>query len=316
MPNMDIPYTLEQQILLMKNYVVFKRKDKIKKLLDYSGYFRISRYGKYLLSLSAILKKKPDQETFLALYDFDVKLRQILFFYCKKVEIKFKTAVSNSVSLKETNSVFYLEDSFYTKSKGERDSNKRERNARYYSIFKSELIKKERDIRNKAHKYPEFVEYRTGGIRSRKKIPCWAAFSYFEFGTVETLYSYLRGDLKKEVLEYGYERKNYTKIDTEIIESWLSAVRNLRNICAHHNRIVGRTSSVVRLDHSEQNDLLQSQTDLFSRIYAVNKLISDEDRRNLKKELQSLIKKSKIDIFKLKILPVDWESKYDLIIKF
>jgi uncharacterized protein with WD repeat len=47
---LDQPIDLDQQAELMKKYIVFKRKTRVKKLLVYTGYFRLSRYGKYLIS--------------------------------------------------------------------------------------------------------------------------------------------------------------------------------------------------------------------------------------------------------------------------
>lgn len=37
------PISLEAQVELMKKYVVFKKKTRIKKMLFYTGYFRLSR---------------------------------------------------------------------------------------------------------------------------------------------------------------------------------------------------------------------------------------------------------------------------------
>ena len=51
-------------------------------------------------------------------------------------------------------------------------------------------------------KHPERKEYRKGGTRQNNVLPVWAAFSYFEMGTMVMIYSYLRGDLRKEVLDY------------------------------------------------------------------------------------------------------------------
>src|SRR5699024_11983105 len=103
-------------------------------------------------------------------------------------------------------------------------------------------------LRKKVNKYPEFQEYRHGGTRSAKKIPCWAAFSYFEFGSITNIYAYLRGDLRKDVLVYGYSKERYGKETTKQIDTWLDAIRNIRNYCYHHNIIVRKKSSVVYID--------------------------------------------------------------------
>ena len=165
-------------------------------------------------------------------------------------------------------------------------------------------------------KYPELKEYRKGGNRQKNKLPIWVAFSYFELGTVVKMYNYLRGDLRKAVLTYSFTKAKYAKSDTEIVDTWLDAVRNLRNYCAHNSMLVGMTSSVVLMDLNDDANLLKADNDLFSRIYALKKLVPTEDVDNLKNDIKKLIKKTPIDIFLLGILPSDWEDIYDRIVTF
>lgn len=314
MSNLDTPFNIEEQIDAMKNYVVFTKRSRMKRLLNYAGYFRISRYGKYLLSYSNILGNKPNQDLLFQVYDFDIELRRILFTYCKKAEIQFKSHLANAASLKTNNQNFYLDDTYYTKSRGEGDRNKRNNNITFYKKFKKTIVDEEKKLRTNVNKYPEFNEYRRGGNRVSNKIPSWAAFSYFDFGAITHIYAYLRGDLRKEVLVYGYSKRRYGKETTKEMDTWLDAIRNLRNICSHHNKLVGKTSSIVLLDSSEQNNLLMNQTDLFSRLYALKKILNKEDSEKLKKELQKLIKNTKFNIYQLNILPNNWDQLFDRII--
>ena len=62
---------------------------------------------------------------------------------------------------------------------------------------------------------------------------------------------------------------------------------------------------------SRYGKFLISNTDLFSRIYALKKILPTSEHEYLKHDLQKLIQHSKINIFMLKILPNDWESRYD-----
>lgn len=312
MINLDEPISLGAQADLMKKYVTFNRKTRIKKVLLYTGYFRLSRYGKYLLSLSNIIKSKPDQELLFNVYNFDVELRKLLFCYVKKAEIQFKSNLSNAISLKTNDPVFYLNDSFYNPTKGDSDKNKRVSNRAYFNKYFTNLQSHENELRMNVNKYPELKEYRSGGIRSMKKIPCWAAFSYFEYGVITNMYSYLRGDLRKVVLTYGYTKKNYGKEVTKQMDTWLDAIRNLRNVCAHHNKLIGKTSSVVLPEYIDIGILI-TNTDLFSRIYALKKVLNTSDAIELKSGLEKIIKKAKFDIYKLEILPSDWKARYDRI---
>ncbi len=313
--NHDQPIDLDQQAELMKKYIVFKRKTRVKKLLIYTGYFRLSRYGKYLLSQSNIIKSKPNQDLLFEAYDFDVKLRRLFFDYVKKVEIQFKSHLANAVSLKANDSAFYLDRQYYTPSKGDNDKNKRKSNIEFFNnkFFKN-LQAQEKELRQNVNKYPELKEYRNGGSRSRKKIPCWAAFSYFEFGIITNIYAFLRGDLRKTVLTYGYSRKNYSKQVTKQMDTWLDATRNLRNVCSHHNKLIGKTSSIV-LPEFDEDDILVTNTDLFSRIYALKKILNENDAKQLKLDLDKLVRKTKFDVYLFEILPSDWQERYDRINK-
>lgn len=49
------------------------------------------------------------------------------------------------------------------------------------------------------------------------------------------------------------------------MDTWLDAVRNLRNYCAHHSMLVGTTSSVVIPDNRDSSDVLPDNTNLYSR---------------------------------------------------
>lgn len=317
MANAEPPITLDEQVIQMKKYVSFRQRKKMRDFLNYAGYFRASRYGKFLLSRVNVTGVKSKQDVLFALYGFDVELRRILNFYCNRAEIRFKSALSNACSIKLNDGAFYLNKQSYTPSQGEKDAKKRKRNIDFFnSYFYKDILSKETKLRRDVRKYPELKEYRKGGNRQRNKLPVWVAFSYFDLGTITMMYNYLRGDLRKAILTYSFGKKSYAKRDTEIMDTWLDAVRNLRNYCAHNSMLAGMTSSVVLLDTNDDKDLLQADNDLFSRIYALKKLIPSGDVNNMKKDIKKLIKKTPIDIFLLGILPSDWEDVYDKIVEF
>ena len=312
MPNTELPIDLESQVVLMKKYVNFRQRKKMREFLSYAGYFRASRYGKYLLTQVNAFGSKADVKVFFSLYEFDMQLRLLLFKYCKKAEVHFKSAIANAISLKTNNAGFYLDRQFYTPSKSEKDKKTRNRNVTYFNTkFFANLKDSEEKLRQDVVKYPELKEYRKGGTRQNNILPVWAAFSYFEMGTMVMMYSYLRGDLRKEVLDYAYPTSNYKKEVTKQMDTWLDAVRNLRNYCAHHSMLVGMTSSVVIPDNRDSADVLPNNTNLYSRLYALKKILPHKDAEMLGKELEKLISKTKLDVYKMKILPKNWKDLYD-----
>lgn len=315
MPNTELPMDLESQVVLMKKYITFRQRKKMREFLGYAGYFRASRYGKFLLTQVNAFGSKADSKVFFELYDFDVQLRLLLFKYCKKAEVRFKSAIANAVSLKTGDAGFYLDRQYYTPTKSEKDKKTRNRNITFFNTkFFANLTNDEEKLRRDVVKHPELREYRKGGTRQNNVLPVWAAFSYFEMGTMVMIYSYLRGDLRKEVLNYTYSQNNYKKEVTKQMDTWLDAVRNLKNYCAHHSMVVGMTSSVVIPDNRDSVDVLPDNTNLYSRLYALKKILSQKDADMLARELEKLISKTKIDIYKMNVLPANWKELYDKIL--
>lgn len=315
MPNTELPMDLESQVVLMKKYITFRQRKKMREFLGYAGYFRASRYGKFLLTQVNAFGSKANSKVFFELYDFDVQLRLLLFKYCKKAEVRFKSAIANAVSLKTGDAGFYLDRQYYTPTKSEKDKKTRNRNITFFNTkFFANLTNDEEKLRRDVVKHPELSEYRKGGTRQNNVLPVWAAFSYFEMGTIVMIYSYLRGDLRKEVLDYTYSASNYKKEVTKQMDTWLDAVRNLRNYCAHHSMVVGMTSSVVIPDNRDSTDVLPDNTNLYSRLYALKKILLQQDADMLMNELDRLISRTKIDVYKMNILPANWKDLYDRIL--
>ena len=315
MPNTELPMDLESQVVLMKKYITFRQRKKMREFLGYAGYFRASRYGKFLLTQVNAFGSKANSKVFFELYDFDVQLRLLLFKYCKKAEVRFKSAIANAVSLKTGDAGFYLDRQYYTPTKSEKDKKTRNRNITFFNTkFFANLTNDEEKLRRDVVKHPELREYRKGGTRQNNVLPVWAAFSYFEMGTIVMIYSYLRGDLRKEVLDYTYSASNYKKEVTKQMDTWLDAVRNLRNYCAHHSMVVGMTSSVVIPDNRDSTYVLPDNTNLYSRLYALKKILLQQDADMLMNELDRLISRTKIDVYKMNILPANWKDLYDRIL--
>ena len=315
MPNTELPMDLESQVVLMKKYITFRQRKKMREFLGYAGYFRASRYGKFLLTQVNAFGSKANSKVFFELYDFDVQLRLLLFKYCKKAEVRFKSAIANAVSLKTGDAGFYLDRQYYTPTKSEKDKKTRNRNITFFNTkFFANLTNDEEKLRRDVVKHAELREDRKGGTRQNNVLPVWAAFSYFEMGTIVMIYSYLRGDLRKEVLDYTYSASNYKKEVTKQMDTWLDAVRNLRNYCAHHSMVVGMTSSVVIPDNRDSTDVLPDNTNLYSRLYALKKILLQQDADMLMNELDRLISRTKIDVYKMNILPANWKDLYDRIL--
>ena len=74
------------------------------------------------------------------------------------------------------------------------------------------------------------------------------------------------------------------------------------------------TSSVVIPDNRDSADVLPDNTNLYSRLYALKKILPQKDADMLARELEKLISKTKIDIYKMNVLPANWKELYDKIL--
>jgi abortive infection bacteriophage resistance protein len=212
----------------------------------------------------------------------------------------------------ENNCRFYLSENSYTPTKGNNDKLSKQKNVRYFEGFLKDIQNNEQRIRTDTARYPEVKEMRPKGEGENALLPAEVYFHYIDLGDICPIYSYLRGDLRKEVLRYGYTRKNYGKETTKQFDTWLEAVRNLRNFCAHHFMLVGKASCVIIPEFGEDY-IVSSKTDLFSRLYALKKILPEDISGSLKCSLQALLKSTDIDALGLGILPRDWEEKFDRI---
>lgn len=304
-----VPISLENQLDSMKKYVIFNQKKGIKALLSFMGYYRLSRYGKFLIASS---NSKHKVESLRSICQLDESFRNIFFEYCKTVEIQFKTNLADIVSDECGNSLFYLDESVYTKSRGEKDKNTKNRNVRYFTTFFREITDKEQKYRNNRKKYHEFKSYVPNAINKNGNLPCWAIFTQLEFGSVANIFYYLNLRYRNIFIEKGYGVAKSNKALTKEFDTWVDSVRNLRNACVHYNRIIGNTSSTV-LAQSAKGEYLPVQNDLFARIYALKKLLGKEDADKMKNAIVVAIRRSHLDVIALNILPKDWEIKFDSI---
>lgn len=85
-----------------------------------------------------------------------------------------------------------------------------------------------------------FVRHYRGKYTSERHLPVWMATELLSFGALSTMYSYLKGNVRKKIAqEFGQPEPIFT--------SWLHTLTAIRNVCAHHNRLWNRELSVKPL---------------------------------------------------------------------
>jgi abortive infection bacteriophage resistance protein len=159
--------------------------------------------------------KQISFEEIILLYDFDSKLRSLLFDSVEKIEIAFRTQIIYHFS--ETyGSHWQIEPNIY------RDS------SRFISHIQSlsEEIKRSDET---------FIKHYFQKYSSPTQPPSWMSIEVASLGLLSKIYQNLKSGNEKLYVALYFGLKK-----VEILENWMLCISNLRNICAHHGRVWNR----------------------------------------------------------------------------
>ncbi|EKD26253.1 MAG: putative phage AbiD protein [uncultured bacterium] len=204
-----------QQIeLLSERGILFSNKEQSEKYLTYHNYYYISGYIYYFEKKDSFrthqFKKQINFNDIVLLVNFDQTLREQCFNALQTIEIAIRSSIARNLSLLygpfclEKKDIFRREDFNY----------------RLIEIIKKSLV----DHRNEAF-ITHFSNKYTNPIP-----PVWVIIEILTIGNISAIYGYLKTELQKRIAADF-------NIDHTILESWLKAITELRNTCAHHARL-------------------------------------------------------------------------------
>ena len=215
--------------------------------LNHISYFRIATYLRPMEDDALTHHYKPNAsfEKAVMLYEFDTKLRQLLFAAIQQIEISLRSKIINKFSLVH-GAMWFLESSLAT------DKHKFAENL---STLERELQRSKDDF-IKEH----FIKYNLNGYP-----PAWKLIELTSFGCLTKLYfNFSDTAVKKKIArEYGVPQH-------EILESWMKSINALRNACAHHSRIWNKVMAVKpQLPRKLKNVWLLNTSVAPNRLYAI-----------------------------------------------
>lgn len=280
---MKKPSTIEEQMQILKyKGFIISDEENAKKYLKHIGYYRLSHYFNYFLG-----NHNWEEHTFkniLNLYIFDRKLKLILSDIMERIEISLKTNLVNDLSLKYSDSCFFINKDIYFNS----DS--------YEKVI--EWYEKEK-LKNKSISADNLSD-----------IESWKLFDWLTFWSVVFSYRSLSTENKKLIAE-NYDFKS------ETLCSWLLWLNDLRNICAHYDKLWWRkmTKSLL-FNHPKTKWLNVDRNSIYAYVIIISitlkwiwiesnflekidKLFWNEDYINIDKEKMWFSKNWKESIFKI-----------------
>jgi abortive infection bacteriophage resistance protein len=209
--------TIQQQLTqLQQRGLIIADVPAAESLLKNISYYRLAGYWWPMQADKTLHTFKPNStfENVIAIYNFDRELRLLLFDVIERIEIGFRTKLIYHLSHEispwwfEDRSLFNLTKEF----------------AQTLSTISGEM-ERSKDTFIVEHK----KKYKTD-----TRFPsAWKTIEVVSFGVLSKLYGNLKTSVNsKDVIAAELGTVNHT-----YLPSWLQAITQIRNICAHHGRL-------------------------------------------------------------------------------
>lgn len=218
------PIALSQQLkLLEQRGLIIQNEESALSQLQSISYFRLANYWHSMEVPNSDKHQFLPNSNFddvIELYQFDKKLRTLVFTSIQDVEIALRTRIIQCFSLKY--GAFWFMDAKLFKNE---------------SIFVTclENIQKEVNRSNEEFLKEHFKKYDEPSLP-----PVWKTMEVISFGTLSKLYcNFNDTGVKKQVAKsFGLPQYLY-------LESWMKCASVLRNYCAHHARLWNRRFPIM-----------------------------------------------------------------------
>ena len=283
-----IPTTIEKQINNLKERgLIINDVSTVEHFLSHNNYFRLRAYTYPFQNKE---RKFTVQITFtdiLDLYNFDSKLRSLIFSALEKIEISLRTQITYNFSL-EVGKDFYLYPKHF--------SNVLQFFKMLDSIIKEENRSKDKFVGEHLKAYSDFF------------MPIWKATEIMSFGNLSIMFKNLKDDKIKTTIT-----QNYGLYDVDILENWLRGFTVLRNICCHHSRLWNRTLSKIKIPKKPKYQFTSISNNNSNKIYSyfcctVYLLNIIKPDNTFKTDLTELMKTCPLNQSKNMGFPVDWQD--------
>ncbi|MCL2037098.1 MAG: Abi family protein [Oscillospiraceae bacterium] len=206
------PATISEQVRkLQERRMLIADTQKAYETLETINYYRLIHYSAVFLEENGQHYKEGTRfEDTIRIYDFDRKLRNVILVALEEIEIAVRAAISNYHAVRYGAVGYRNGDSF-----------DRRHNHRAFMSKIGHMISKNANL----------VFVRHYNDKHKGEFPLWVMMEMFSFGMLVFFYQDLKIADKRAISDY------YFNLDHRIIENWLQGLADLRNHCAHYNRL-------------------------------------------------------------------------------
>ena len=293
MKYLKLPISIESQIELLKfRGLVFESEIYAKEILSNISYYRLRAYTFAFQDNNVDNHPFNVEVTFeeiIKLYEFDSKLRQIIFEAIEKIEIALRTQIIYNFSL-SYGSHFQLNPELY------RDT------MRFANHLDS--LQKEIDRSNET-----FIAHYKIKYSYPTEPPSWMSLEVSSLGLLSKIFHNLKKSPEKSKIA-----KHFGMKDLSVIENWILCFSTLRNICAHHGRVWNRRLIPIKLPSNPIHPFLKNKSIYPNKLYAslscmvyILKQINNDTK--FVSSFKGLMKTCPLAQFKEMGFPENWEDE-------
>ncbi|MCL2480402.1 MAG: Abi family protein [Spirochaetaceae bacterium] len=276
------PTTYDEQVeILRRRGCLIKDEALCKEILAKLNYYRFTAYFLPFRKDNGDYLPGTNIDTIYQIYEFDRKIRSILFSAIEEIEVNLRTKFAYYHAHK-FGAIGYMNEANY---------NIKHKHDKF--IERISYIKEE-------NKNLLFVKHHKESYGD--KFPIWVIIELFSFGMLSRFYNSLQTPDQKSLA------KNLFNTNPKILKSWLRCCTDLRNICAHYGRLYFRIFGAIPAELGLDE---KTKRRLFGAILALKKIYPNPDKWNKEifKSISDLIHQYSKDINLRHIgFPVNWEE--------
>lgn len=281
MAQLKKPTTYQEQLDILKaRGIIINDSNQCIAVLETVNYYRFTAYFLPFKLSDGQYREGTQFRRVYRIYEFDRKLRSILFAALEEVEI-FLRAKFSYFHVHKYGAEGYMDETSFS---GKHQAIK----------FKENL---EREI--SSNKRSAFVAHHNEKYEGH--FPLWVAVELFSFGMLSRFYSDMKTEDKKQIARelYGTVPKN--------VSSWLRCCTDLRNICAHYGRLYYRIFPAIPAGVETETP---QRSQLWGAVLALKQLYPSDATWNsaILSAISALFEEYRDDIVLSHIgFPADWD---------
>lgn len=240
------PYSIEDQITLLKRRgMLFNDEQSAHHFLENISYYRLKGYWWDMQENVTTHEFKPYTlfESVIERYNFDRRLRLILFDAIERIEIALRTKMIYHLSI-VYGSLWYLDNSLFEKTPLPSDTKVTIHQNTISELKKEFNRSQEVFIKDQKKRYPN------------QDADSWKILEIASMGTLSKLYKNLKHQLPEKAI---IAQEMGLNLHSEL-SSWLESITYVRNIIAHHSRLWSRNMVKIPIEtlNNPKSDWLNS----------------------------------------------------------